>query len=310
MPAIRPTREEDLEQLADLLDGIFRRPRGITDQSMLTDFPLVFTPANLRNGRVVFEDGRLVAHAALWRREAVIDGDRLVVGVLVAVATHTEYRNRGYAAEAVKSLQAQMHEEDYDLGLLWTAVPDFYLKLGWELAEPRGKMVTLPTRKRYDAPPVSIEIVRFDPRQHAVAVHALHEREAVRFLRSEEESRALLALPKTQTWIAARAGRVAGYLVHATGCNKRGLIEYGGDLDAVASLACHVASQESHAGELPLLTYHVRPDLLEWATQHDLPLAPLNSSKGFGHEMILRIRRDRMQPQHCSRLFAWGLDHA
>ncbi len=64
MPTIRPTREEDLKELGDLLDGIFRRPRGITDQSMLTDFPLVFAPDNWCNGRVVFEDGKLVAHAA------------------------------------------------------------------------------------------------------------------------------------------------------------------------------------------------------------------------------------------------------
>ena len=83
MPTIRPTREEDLPFLADLLDGIFRRSRGIIDQSMLTDFPLVFAPANWRNGRVVYQDDRLVAHAALWRREAVIHGQRLVIGVLV-----------------------------------------------------------------------------------------------------------------------------------------------------------------------------------------------------------------------------------
>src|SRR5262245_40090299 len=111
MPTIRPTREEDLPFLADLLDGIFRRSRGIVDQSMLTDFPLVFAPPNLRNGRVVYQDDRLVAHAALWRREAMINGQRLVIGVLVSVATHPDYRQRGYAAEAVMSLQAQMGEE-------------------------------------------------------------------------------------------------------------------------------------------------------------------------------------------------------
>jgi predicted acetyltransferase len=132
MPTIRPTREEDLPFLADLLDGIFRRSRGIMDQSMLTDFPLVFAPANWRNGRVVFQDDRLVAHAALWRREAVIHGQRLVIGVLVCVATHPDYRRRGYAAQAVMSLQAQMDEEEYDLGLLGTGVPDFYRKLNWE----------------------------------------------------------------------------------------------------------------------------------------------------------------------------------
>jgi N-acetylglutamate synthase-like GNAT family acetyltransferase len=309
MPTIRPTRAEDLTVLGELLDGIFRRPRGITDQSMLTDFPLVFAPANWRNGRVVFEDGRLVAHAALWRREAVIDGQRLVVGVLVSVATHPDYRNRGYAAEAVKSLQTQMQEEQYDLGLLWTGVPDFYLKLGWELAECRGTTITLQSA-RLVQPHSELVVTRFDPQRHAEAVYALHQREVIRFLRSPEDSRALFALPKIETWVATRAGEVIGYLVHATGCNKRGLIEYGGDLEAIVHLAGHVARSQPVGAELTLLAYHVRPDLVDWARRIGLPLARLNSSKGSGHEMILQVNGDKIAALHRAGLFTWGLDQA
>ena len=309
MPTIRPTREEDLPFLADLLDGIFRRSRGIMDQSMLTDFPLVFAPANWRNGRVVYQDDRLVAHAALWRREAVINGERLVIGVLVSVATHPDYRQRGYAAEAVMSLQAQMYEEEYDLGLLWTGVPDFYRKLNWEPVERRGATIVLQPARLAQEWPADVAIARFDP-QHAKAVYEMHERESIRFLRSPQESRTLLDLPKIDTWMATRAGQVVGYLVHATGCNKRGLIEYGGELDAIVTLACHVTRRQPASTELPLLAYHVRPALIDWAQKLGLPLAPLHSSKGFGHEMILRVRRDRISTYHCTQLFAWGLDQA
>lgn len=309
MPTIRTTREEDLPFLADLLDGIFRRSRGIMDQSMLTDFPLVFAPANWRNGRVVYQDDRLVAHAALWRREAVIHGERLVIGVLVSVATHPDYRQRGYAAEAVMSLQAQMVEEEYDLGLLWTGVPDFYRKLNWEPVERLGTTIALQPARLAQEWPADVAIARFDP-QHATAVYEMHERESIRFLRSPQESRTLLDLPKIDTWIATRAGHVVGYLVHATGCNKRGLIEYGGELDAIVALACHVTRRQPASTELSLLAYHVRPDLIDWARELGLPLAPLHSSKGFGHEMILSVRRDRISTDHCTQLFAWGLDHA
>ena len=314
MPTIRPTREEDLPFLADLLDGIFRRSRGIHDQSMLTDFPLVFAPDNWRNGRVVWQDDRLVAHAALWRREAVIHGQRLVIGVLVAVATHPDYRRRGYAAQAVMSLQAQMAQEEYDLGLLWTAAPDFYLKQGWEPVERLGTTITLsparlPPERPTDVAIADLTIARFDPQQ-AGAVYEMHERESIRFLRSPQESRTLLDLPKIDTWVASRAGQAVGYLVHAGGCNKRGLIEYGGELDAIVDLACHVARRQKAGTALPLLAYHVRPDLIDWAEQMGLPLAPLHSSKGFGHEMILRVRRDRVSTDHFPQLFAWGLDQA
>src|SRR5262245_3410538 len=309
MPTIRPTREEDLPFLADLLDGIFRRSRGIIDQSMLTDFPLVFAPPNLRNGRVVYQDDRLVAHAALWRREAMINGQRLVIGVLVSVATHPDYRQRGYAAEAVMSLQAQMVEEEYDLGLLWTGVPDFYRKLNWEPVERLGATITLQPSRLAPEWPADIVVSRFDP-QHATAVYEMHERESIRFIRSPQESRTLLDLPKIDTWVATRAWQVVGYLVHATGCNKRGLIEYGGELDAIVTLVCHVTRRQGPSAALPLLAYHVRPDLIDRAQQLGLPLAPLHSSKRFGHEMILRVRSDRVSRDHWSQLFAWGLDHA
>ena len=195
------------------------------------------------------------------------------------------------------------------MGLLWTGVPDFYRKLNWEPVERRGTTIALEPARLAQERPADVTIARFDP-QHATAVYEMHERESIRFLRSPQESRTLLDLPKIDTWVATRAGQVVGYLVHATGCNKRGLIEYGGELDAIVTLACHVARRQRASTELPLLAYHVRPDLIDWAEKLGLPLAPLHSSKGFGHEMILRVRPDRVSTHHCAQLFAWGLDHA
>lgn len=309
MATIRPTREADLRELGDLLDGIFRRPRGVMDQSMLTDFPLVFAPSNWRNCRVVEEDGRIVAHAGLWRRELLIDGERLVVGVLVSVATHPDFRHRGYAAQAVQALQDLMHEESYDLGLLWTAVPDFYHKLGWELAQPRGALVLLTPERLAAEAAAGYPISRFDLHLHAEEVYTLHEREPIRFARSPEESRSLHSLPKIETWVASRGGRQAAYLVHSLGCSKRGLIEYGGELEGITELARQIIQRQPSGSEIPLLAYHVRPDLIDWAQRLGLTSKPLESSKGLGREMILPVRQP-IPPSARTQLFTWGLDHA
>jgi hypothetical protein len=259
---------------------------------------------------VVFEEGRLAAHAGLWPRELIVDGRRLTVGVLVSVATHPDFRQRGYAAQAVQALQDQMQAEGYDLGLLWTAVPDFYHKLGWKLHQPQGATIILTPERLADTPPGECEVWRCDPSSHGAGIGLLHEREPVRFTRSIEESQRLLALPKVAVWVAVANGEVAAYLVHALGCNKRGLIEYGGELRGIVDLVRHVAISQPRDAEMPLLAYHVRPDLIDWANQLGLPIKPLESSKGFGHEMILSIRNESLPPDVRGQLFTWGLDQA
>ena len=66
MNSPRPATHSDLPQIIDLLDKIFRREKGVEDQSVLTDFPLVFDDDNLANCRVIERDGRIVSHAAVW----------------------------------------------------------------------------------------------------------------------------------------------------------------------------------------------------------------------------------------------------
>ena len=41
----------------------------------------------------------------------------------------------------MRELQTRIDEGDYDLGVLWTAVPDFYRPLGWEAVRPSGALL-------------------------------------------------------------------------------------------------------------------------------------------------------------------------
>ena len=114
----RSARDADLTQLSSLLDDVFRRSRGMHDQDMFTDFPLVFAPANLHNCRVIIEDGVVVSHAALWERELAVEGTVLKVGEIVAVTTHPDYRLRGCATSLMRDLQTTMHDEGY---MIWAS---------------------------------------------------------------------------------------------------------------------------------------------------------------------------------------------
>ncbi len=78
-----------------------------------------------------YADGRLVAHA-LWldRPLRVGDGPWLRSAYVEGVATHADYRQRGYGSAVIRRLQAAI--SGYDLGALSPAVPEWYVKLGWE----------------------------------------------------------------------------------------------------------------------------------------------------------------------------------
>ena len=73
----------------------------------------------------------LVAHA-LWldRPLRIGDGPWLNSAYVEGVATHAGYRRRGFGAAVMHRLQVAI--QDYDLGALSPAVPEWYVKLGWD----------------------------------------------------------------------------------------------------------------------------------------------------------------------------------
>ena len=316
MTTPRPIQEDDLAELAELLNGIFRLPRGIADQSMLTDFPLVFPPSNFRNSRVIVRDDRLVSHAAMWPRDLIVadnasdQPDALKAAVIVAVATLPEHRMQGHAADLMRDLQQTLHDEEYDLGILWTGVPDFYRKLGWETVTPPGSMATIDPTRLKARPAHSYEVAPYDPARHLDGVMRLHERERVRFARSRHDYQNLLSLPKVPVSVAMQNSQVAAYLVHGQAVNKRGFTEYGGELPGITALICHAMQGDAEPTAIPLHLFPVRPDLAQWAQSVNLTIAPLMSSKGIGHEMIYPVRPERISRQVRERLFVWGLEHA
>lgn len=306
----RPVRVEDLPSVGQLLDDVFRRARGVFDQSQLTDFPLVYAPENLARNRLIAEDGLVVSHAGLWPRELIYFERRFKAAIIVSVVTHPRYRRRGYAASLMRSLQDQLHEEAYDLAILWTAVPDFYRKLGWQLVTPRGAIVDLGAQCAERIPGAGHECLPLDPSRHLDPLLELYDRNPVRLARDRGAAKRLFTLPKVPVWVATRGGSVVAYVAHGQAINKRGITEYGGDLAGITALLRHVVQSLPPAATVPLLVFHTRPDLAAWAAALRLPTRPLLSSKGENHEMLYLVRPDRTPLHLFGGLFAWGLDHA
>ena len=311
MAELRSTQLSDVEQLGELLDHVFRRSKGITDQSQLTDFPLVLCADNFSNSRVIIEDGRVVSHAALWPRQWMVNGQKLKAAIIASVATYEEYRRRGFAAALVQSLHDTLRNEAYDVAVLWTSVPEFYAQLGWETVVPRGVLAKISFKDIHRLALVAdLEIERFDVSRDLGAVRDIHDAEPVRMIRSSEEAHGLWCLPKLTTWVARKNGEIVAYAVNGQACNKQGLIEYGGEASDVVAIARHIAERLEPDDVIAWPVYGVRGNLKEWVMTSGLVVEPLPASKGANTEMLLPLNPDRLSTSVRESLFVWGLEWA
>jgi len=299
----RPATHDDLSQIIDLLDSIFRREKGIHDQSVLTDFPLLFSDDNLANCRVTERDGRIVSHAAVWPRIFRCSGKTIGVGIVVLVATEAESRRRGLAAALMQDLQTAMPQLGCQLGLLWTGVPDFYRSLGWQTVNTPGWIAS----GRGTRGEQRLSVVDFLPERHLDAVHHLHRSQPAHSQRTIHESAQLLTLPKCRVLVGELDGAAVSYLVEGRATNKRGLIEYAGDSQDVWELVQYAAAESSPQR---LLVFPTHRELVEMAQKSGWSVEPLGSSKGFGAEMVLVLDEEVVTPPILEDLFCWGLEQA
>jgi len=305
MTAPRPANVDDLRGIIDLLDAIFRRAKGVEDQSVLTDFPLLFAEENLGNCRVIERDGRIVSHAAVWPRTLDFAGQAIGVGIIVLVATELESRRRGLAAELMQDLQTAMPGIGCQLGLLWTGVPEFYQPLGWQIVNTPGWSASgSGTGDEVDR---RLQVVDFDPARHLAAIHQLHQSHSPHSRRTPAESAQLFTLPKCPVLVGESEGRAVTYLVDGQATNKRGLIEYAGAARDVWELVQHVVADQ---GPRQLLVFPTHMELADWAREAGWSIEPLRSSKGFGDEMVLVLDETLSNSPILEQLFCWGLDQA
>ena len=213
------------------------------DQTLLTDYPLVYAPENLRNVRVLRVDGELVSVVPVLPRDAVVGTRRIKVGIISPTATAPAHRHRGYASRCLGSAIEAMADAGCALSVLWTLVETFpfYEHAGYHPVVFQNEAVTL---ARPDAaafardPAIVVGTLAATDAATLDAIRGMHDADAdgQGIRRDARETRALFALPRMRTLVARRDGVPVGYLVVSEAINKPGLIEAGGEPTAVATL--------------------------------------------------------------------------
>jgi predicted N-acetyltransferase YhbS len=121
----------EINSLVGLLDEefIFSRGRSI---SLINRMPGLFDAENLSNIYLAKVDNAIRSSVCV-RRFNWITTDAVLQGAMIGlVYTHPETRGRGLASLLMRTVQTELEKSGVDFGVLWTGIPKFYRKLGWE----------------------------------------------------------------------------------------------------------------------------------------------------------------------------------
>jgi len=247
----RGSRAEDLPGVIGLVDAAMRQG---SDQTLVTDYPLVYAPENLPNVQVVLVDGVPVATAPVLPKRVTGEGFSFGTGVISPTATDPAHQHRGYGSACVRGCIERMIALELPVSVLWTIVATFpfYEGVGYQAVARFGASYRLGSGDagRFAAWNGPIVSLASGP-DRLEGVRALHEaRDGVR--RTPEEAAALFRLPKMTTWLAPRDGAVSGYLVESRASNKPGILEGLGDAAAVEGLVRHVLARLAPAETIDL----------------------------------------------------------
>lgn len=231
----RAAKSEELPQIVKLASWIFGfERRGV---SIDEAFPHFLSESNIENLRVIVSDGKVVSHVGFWEGMLNLYGCWVKVGLVGAVCTHPDYRNRGYASALIRDAFRKMREDCVDLVMV-SGKRTLYSRAGCVEA---GRVYRF--RVRPDALIVSEEVkVKPYTEDRIMDLVSLHQREPVRFKRSLEEFRLLVSrkiretAAKMRNLIAYKRGRPIAY-VSALGFDRMwSLVEYAGSRRAVLHL--------------------------------------------------------------------------
>jgi len=275
MPQPQPCSPADVPGMIALVDSILRAG---SDQSMLTDYPLVYRAANLNNVRIIKSAPTAAAPAStdvvavvpFIRRPMTMAGCSFSIGIISPTATHPDHRHKGYGSACLQSCLAQMAADDIDLSVLWTQVATFpfYEHAGYQAVRTQSTVYRCTKADAALFRDHGHLIIPYDHTapHHLAAIMQLHAQETTGVIRQSDETAALFALPKMQTLLALDGDQVVAYLVVSLASNKFGLIEGGGAEHGLQTLLHHALREWRGTEPIPIygyLTPSVLGDLLE-----------------------------------------------
>ncbi len=253
----RSAKEHELVQAVQLADMVLAE----NSQQHGHAWAHVYRTSNLDNICVAKYKGRVVHTSAMYYHTVVTPTGQVHVAGVSGVCTHPDYRRYGIGSKAALYCLDHMRAHGAHLGLLWTPIPDWYRKFGWELAGQEDTYYL--DRGNIGLLPHSAELgVREAGPEDQVHVLALFNRQPGGG-RAPEIDRILLDTRQPLTLLAERGDHLVGFVRTA----RRRVSEYAGEPEAVAALVRaayerlddpHLSTTDRDSRNVPVLDASLR----------------------------------------------------
>lgn len=247
MQGPRSAAEAELPHVIEFLNSSLREG---ADWSISSEYPTALTTSNVHNMRIIMDGEAVVSHAVL--KPLVVKSPHVIfkVGAIGSVVTDPDHRGQGHSTNIINDCLAQTVSQQCDIAVLWTNLYDFYRRLGFELA---GSEISIVMEEGLQLPITSnlrfSEEIKVSPE----AIHRLYSTHTVGSVRTAEDVRKFLAIPKTRIYTAWEAdGTLAAYAIEGKGADLTGYIhEWAGGVSKVTSLLSWIRSRRE--GSLTLI---------------------------------------------------------
>jgi len=237
----RTAKLDELSKIIHLVNSIFMS--GSRSPPIMKElFPHLFSENNLKNLRVIVQDGNPVSHIGIWEGTLLIYGCLFKIGMIGSVCTHPDYRGRGYASTLLKDAFSKMKRDHVDF-ILVSGVRGLYKRAGCVEAGSvyvyRIKDGDLRLNMNRD----DIHVTPYE-KGHVKELIEVYQREPVRYRRSLEEFRLLAERGfqcndvRLKSYIAKIEGTPIAYIVTEAFWkeNEPNIVEYAGPRDIVLYL--------------------------------------------------------------------------